>query len=171
MSLVNYHSDFEKQKGCYTMVAEPMDIKQHLENTKNISLIQYHSDFEKQKGNVTPVADTLEMKRHTENAKNISLMHYRSDFTKLKGTATQVTVESLEMKRHAENAKNLSAHLMIGIICENRQTLTYLIVLKVITCWSQFNEVHTVIRMFKDLSPVDKLTVLEYLPTILNADT
>ncbi|CAI9724175.1 and SH3 domain isoform X18 [Octopus vulgaris] len=85
-----------------------MDVKRHLENTKNISLIQYHSDFEKQKGNVTPVADTLEMKRHTENARNISSIQYHSDFEKQKGSAAKMTADSIEMKRHLENAKNAS---------------------------------------------------------------
>nr|XP_022318845.1 LIM and SH3 domain protein F42H10.3-like isoform X2 [Crassostrea virginica] len=106
-SNVQYHSDFERQKGSYTQVADTPDMLRHQQNTKNISLIEYHRNFEESKSNFTSVTDTPVMKTQLTNTKNISLIQYQKDFTESRGSCYQVP-DTVEMKTHRRNMENVS---------------------------------------------------------------
>ncbi|XP_061178124.1 LIM and SH3 domain protein F42H10.3-like isoform X7 [Saccostrea echinata] len=75
-SNVQYHSEFEKQKGAYTQVADTPDMLRHQQNTKNISLIKYHADFEKMKGKKLTVVDDPETMRIKQNTAIQSQVEY-----------------------------------------------------------------------------------------------
>ncbi|XP_061178121.1 LIM zinc-binding domain-containing Nebulette-like isoform X4 [Saccostrea echinata] len=106
-SNVQYHSEFEKQKGAYTQVADTPDMLRHQQNTKNISLIEYHRNFEESKSQFTCVTDTPVMKTQLTNTKNVSLIEYHRDFEKSKSKYTQVA-DSPEIQKYLENTKNIS---------------------------------------------------------------
>ncbi|XP_055996054.1 LIM and SH3 domain protein F42H10.3-like isoform X6 [Ostrea edulis] len=107
-SNVQYHSDFEKQKGAYTQVVDTPDMIRHQQNTKNISLIEYHRNFEESKSQFTYVTDTPVMKTQLTNTKNVSLIQYQKDFTETRGSCYQVP-DTVEMKTHRRNMENVSA--------------------------------------------------------------
>ncbi|XP_061178120.1 nebulette-like isoform X3 [Saccostrea echinata] len=111
-SNVQYHSEFEKQKGAYTQVADTPDMLRHQQNTKNISLIEYHRNFEESKSQFTCVTDTPVMKTQLTNTKNVSLVQYQKDFTESKGSCYQVpdTVEMLTHRRNTENVSRIKYH-------------------------------------------------------------
>ncbi|XP_052699076.1 LIM and SH3 domain protein 1-like isoform X10 [Crassostrea angulata] len=106
-SNVQYHSDFERQKGSYTQVADTPDMLRHQQNTKNISLIEYHRNFEESKSSFTCVTDTPVMKTQLTNTKNVSLIQYQKDFTDSRGICYQVP-DTVEMKTHRRNMENIS---------------------------------------------------------------
>ncbi|XP_048780663.2 LIM zinc-binding domain-containing Nebulette-like isoform X7 [Ostrea edulis] len=106
-SNVQYHSDFEKQKGAYTQVVDTPDMIRHQQNTKNISLIEYHRNFEESKSQFTYVTDTPVMKTQLTNTKNVSLIEYHRDFEKSKSKYTQVA-DTPEIQKYLENSKFVS---------------------------------------------------------------
>ncbi|XP_055996056.1 LIM and SH3 domain protein F42H10.3-like isoform X11 [Ostrea edulis] len=83
-SNVQYHSDFEKQKGAYTQVVDTPDMIRHQQNTKNISLIKYHADFEKMKGKKLTVVDdpeTMRIKQNTAIQSNVEYHKVRDQLS------------------------------------------------------------------------------------------
>ncbi|XP_061178123.1 LIM and SH3 domain protein F42H10.3-like isoform X6 [Saccostrea echinata] len=101
-SNVQYHSEFEKQKGAYTQVADTPDMLRHQQNTKNISLVQYQKDFTESKGSCYQVPDTVEMLTHRRNTENVSRIKYHADFEKMKGKKLTV-VDDPETMRIKQN--------------------------------------------------------------------
>ncbi|XP_078334954.1 LIM and SH3 domain protein F42H10.3-like isoform X2 [Crassostrea virginica] len=85
-SNVQYHSDFERQKGSYTQVADTPDMLRHQQNTKNISLIKYHADFEKMKGTKITVVDdpeTMRIKQNTAIQSNVEYHKVRDQLSEM----------------------------------------------------------------------------------------
>nr|XP_034307254.1 LIM zinc-binding domain-containing Nebulette isoform X18 [Crassostrea gigas] len=122
-SNVQYHSDFERQKGSYTQVADTPDMLRHQQNTKNISLIQYQKDFTDSRGICYQVPDTVEMKTHRRNMENISLIKYHADFEKMKGKKLTV-VDDPEMMRIKQNTaiqSNVEYHKVRDQLSEMEQ--------------------------------------------------
>nr|XP_034307216.1 LIM and SH3 domain protein Lasp isoform X11 [Crassostrea gigas] len=122
-SNVQYHSDFERQKGSYTQVADTPDMLRHQQNTKNISLIEYHRNFEESKSSFTCVTDTPVMKTQLTNTKNVSLIKYHADFEKMKGKKLTV-VDDPEMMRIKQNTaiqSNVEYHKVRDQLSEMEQ--------------------------------------------------
>ncbi|XP_055996055.1 LIM and SH3 domain protein Lasp-like isoform X9 [Ostrea edulis] len=111
-SNVQYHSDFEKQKGAYTQVVDTPDMIRHQQNTKNISLIQYQKDFTETRGSCYQVPDTVEMKTHRRNMENVSAIKYHADFEKMKGKKLTVVddPETMRIKQNTAIQSNVEYH-------------------------------------------------------------
>ncbi|KAK6180829.1 hypothetical protein SNE40_008810 [Patella caerulea] len=105
----SYKEEFEKTKGSYTTVEDPLALQQAKKTTKVQSEHSYKEDFEKSKGSYTTVEDSVAMQQAKKISKVQSQISYTEDFEKSKGSYT-VVEDPVELKQAMKISKVQSEH-------------------------------------------------------------
>ncbi|CAI9724167.1 LIM zinc-binding domain-containing Nebulette isoform X27 [Octopus vulgaris] len=118
-SSIQYHSDFEKQKGSAAkMTADSIEMKRHLENAKNASMIKYHEDFEKQKGKLITIADDPELQRIKQNTQIQSEISYKG----IKQTRDFMEQRRPDQAAQVDKSKNTSAAKTVEKVAKGKES-------------------------------------------------
>ncbi|KAK6180831.1 hypothetical protein SNE40_008810 [Patella caerulea] len=104
LSQHDYKENFEKNKGNYTQIQDPLVLKQAMKNTKLRSEHSYKEEFEKTKGSYTTVEDPLALQQAKKTTKVQSEHSYKEDFEKSKGSYTTVE-DSVAMQQAKKISK------------------------------------------------------------------